>query len=300
MRILIAGGTGFLGRALVSRLAESGHEVTVLMRNPTAVVDNRAKTVLWNPQDPEILAHAVNGAEAVLNIAGESIGGRRWSSRQKEIIVRSRIQSAQALYSAIQKAERRPGVYLSASGVGIYGDVPDGEVSEAHPPGNDFLATTCVRWEEGANAFSNLGLRVVIFRLGVVLGKGGGALARMAIPFRLFAGGILGTGRQWFPWVHIVDVASAVVYALQDPDFSGPANLVAPEAVTMDAFCRDLGRVLRRPVFMKVPSFAMRAVLGEMAEMLLTGQRAVPVKLRAAGFRFTFPTISGALTEVFT
>jgi hypothetical protein len=299
MKILIAGGTGFLGRALVSRLAVSGHEITVLTRNPAAVVDRRAKTLLWNPQDPEILAHAVNGTEAVLNFAGESIGGKRWSARQKEIIVQSRIQPAQALYTATQMAERRPGVYLSASGVGIYGDIPDGEVSEAHPPGNDFLATTCVRWEERANAFSNLGMRVVIFRAGVVLGKGGGALARMAVPFRLFAGGILGTGRQWFPWVHMEDVASAVVFALREPDFSGPANLVGPEAVTMDTFCRTLGRVLRRPVLVKVPSFALRAVLGEMAEMLLTGQRAVPARLGAAGFRFTYPTISGALTEVF-
>jgi uncharacterized protein (TIGR01777 family) len=298
MKILITGGTGFIGKVLVARLLAEGFDVTVLTRNPRARLPRGATAFHWEPGSIEGLTAAVSETDVIVNFAGESVGAKRWSARRKSVIFQSRIASTQLLFEAANKAKKRPRLLISASGADYYGNVPEGQVTESSPPGKGFLAEVCVRWEEKATAFSGLGMRVIIFRMGVVLGRNGGALAKMVLPFKLFVGGTLGAGRQWLAWVHRDDVVEAILFVLRKPNLEGIYNVVAPEPVTMKTFCRLLGRTLRRPAVAKVPPFALRLVLGEMADVILMGRRAVPVRLTKAGFHFKYPTLAEALKDV--
>jgi uncharacterized protein (TIGR01777 family) len=200
--------------------------------------------------------------------------------------------------AAIHRAGSRPSVLINASAVGYYGDVSDREVTEAHPRGPGFLAEVCEQWEKEAQAAESLGVRVVCLRTGVVLEKDGGALPRMLLPFRMFVGGPVGSGRQWFPWIHREDVVGIILFALTHPDLAGPINVMAPDAVTMTEFCRALGRAMRRPSWLPVPSVALKLIFGEMSEILLTGQRAAPKKLLEAGYHFHHPKLDECLSAV--
>lgn len=303
MKILLTGGTGFIGERLVCRLLEAGHSLVLLTRRLPRSSDGMSSDVRyaeWDGRNGGAWASEVDGADAVLNLVGEPIAGKRWTVAQKERIVRSRVEGTRAIVSAISRSKTRPSILVNASGVGYYGAVEDGEVTEMHPRGEGFLAETCALWENEAKAAEALGVRVTMLRLGVVLDKGGGALQKMVPPFRFFVGGPIGTGRQWFPWIHREDVAGVVLHILSHPSLAGPINLAAPETVTMKQFCSGLGKALGRPSWAPVPSFVLKLILGEMAQMLLTGQKVIPKKLSHSSYVFRFPELDGALRSIFS
>ena len=286
MNVLVAGGTGFIGSALVERLAKENHRVLLLSRHPQAsgaARSRRVQTVQWDGKRTGPLVRLLEGVHAIVNLAGESIGAKRWTEARKSQLVESRVAPTKALVAAISLAEGKPAVLVNASAVGYYGDVRSGDVTEAHPPGTDFLARLCERWETEARKTEEYGVRVIRLRFGVVLEASGGALRKMMVPFRLFLGGSLGSGRQWFPWVHREDAIGAIFFSLQNSNISGPVNVTAPELVTMREFARALGKAMHRPSWARVPAFVLRTILGEMAETVLTGQCVVSRKLEDAG-----------------
>jgi uncharacterized protein (TIGR01777 family) len=301
MTIVVAGGTGLIGRPMVNRLAADGHRVFLLTRNP-GTTDGRhpanVQAVLWNPVGDYGWMQVVDGADAVINLAGEPMGERRWSARQKRSITESRVNATRAVVEAIRRAKFRPPVFVSGSAIGIYGNVPEGDLSEDSPPGSDFVATTCRQWEAEAARVTADGVRVVQLRIGVVLAKEGGALARMLLPYRFFVGGPIGSGRQWLSWIHPDDLISAVLFVLEHPEVSGPVNLTGPEPVRMKQFAKTLGRTLRRPSFFPAPSFLVRLLFGEMSIVVLGGQRVLPQRLEQTGFRFRYAGLEPALHDI--
>lgn len=299
MKIVLAGGTGFVGAALEMALSRDGHELVLLTRRPreAAFKNGRAKAVFWDGRSPGDWTAELSGADAVVNFSGEPIAAR-WTGERKKRIAASRIESTRALVSAMRSA-RGPRVLINASGTGFYGDAPGAEADESRPAGAGFLAETCRLWEAEALEAGRDGTRVVLLRMGVVLGPGGGALERMAPVFRFFAGGPLGSGRQWFPWVHRDDVIGAVRFALERGSLDGPVNVAAPEAVRMEEFCRALGTILGRPSWLRVPAPVLRLVLGEMAETLLTGAKALPRKLLESGYAFRYARLEPAIAACF-
>ena len=276
MKLLVAGGTGFIGAPLCETLARRGHEVVLLRRADSP-------------------AAGLPGVQGVINLAGEPIAAKRWSPAQKCCIRESRLETTRRLISAIAASPVKPSVLVNASAVGYYGSRTDETLIESSAAGRGFLAETCQAWEAEAQRAEPLGVRVVRLRIGVVLGPGGGALAKMAPPFRLFLGGPLGSGRQWVSWVHRDDVIGLIEWALAHPQLSGAVNATAPNPVMMREFCVRLGRVLRRPSWAPVPAMILRLGLGEMAEMLLTGQRVMPDAARRAGYAFRFDDVEQAL-----
>jgi uncharacterized protein (TIGR01777 family) len=301
MTILVAGGTGFIGSALVQRLSGEGHNVILLSRRLYSVKNVDRKSVRaeeWDGRTVGPWVHRLENVDGIVNLAGESIGAKRWTKARKAVLLKSRLEPTRTLVSGIGMMKKRPGVLVNASAVGYYGDVESGDVTESHPAGNDFLANLCRQWEGEAQKAEDFGVRVVRLRFGVVLEEGGGALQRMMLPFKFFVGGPLGSGRQWFPWIHRDDAISAIIFSLQDPNISGPVNVSAPDQVTMREFSQALGKTMHRPSWARVPAFVLRAVLGEMAGMVLTGQRAVPGKLEEAGYTFRYPKLDDALTAI--
>lgn len=290
MRIVVAGGTGFVGKALVQRLLEGGHRVTVLSRNENILNDlprENLKIEKWNGKSLDAWATCIDGADAVVNLAGESIAAKRWSAEQKSTITGSRLDATRVIVNAIQKAVQKPKILINASGAGYYGNVNERSVDEDFPKGVGFLADTCETWENEAKKAEAFGIRVVLLRFGVILEKDGGALGKFIFPFKIFAGGPLGSGRQIFPWVHREDVIGAVIYSIQNIALSGPVNVAAPEVVSMKEFCAALGAVMHRPSWLPVPAFALKILLGEMAEeMLLSGVRVSPKKTRTSRLPF--------------
>jgi len=298
MKIVIAGGTGFVGAPLVEELIRERHVVTVLSRTPASVrTGPRLEAAHWDGKTLGAWAEQIDGADAVINLAGAVIGGKRWTNRQKALIVSSRIDATRALVEAIRRARRTPTVMVSASAVGYYGHVEEGAVTEESPAGGDFLATLCRRWEEEASAAAP-GVRVVLPRIGIVLGREGGALPKLLLPFRLFAGGPLGSGRQWFPWIHRADLIRIFLFALSNDQLRGPVNATAPESLRMREFCAALGSVMHRPSWAPVPAFLLRTALGEMSTIVLTGQNAVPEKLARSGFTFNHTRAAEALHTI--
>ena len=277
MNVVITGGTGFIGRAVVRRLLASRHHVTVITRSVDRLAARLGPDVEGiDTKDKAGIDHAVGTSDAVINLAGESIVGGRWTAAQKQRLRDSRILLTESLVSAIAKAKTPPTVLVSASAVGYYGDAGQLECTETVPPGDDFLAQLCVDWERAARKAEALGVRVAIPRIGIVLGKNGGALAKMLPAFKMGLGGVVGSGEQYFSWIHRDDLASLIVRALTDERMCGPFNATAPEPVTNRVFTQALGSVLKRPTFIPVPAFALKAALGESSMALLTGQRAVP------------------------
>jgi uncharacterized protein (TIGR01777 family) len=300
MRIVIAGGTGFLGTPLAAALQANGHEVTVLTRR-TSAAPEPMRVVPWVP-DGSIgpWAHAVEGADAVVNLAGESIAGARWTDAHKRRIRESRGLATRSIAGAIRAATAPPSVVVSGSAVGYYGPRGDEPVTELTPAGADFLAQVCVEWEREAQAASTPRTRVVCIRTGLVLERDGGALPQMLPPFRFGVGGPVGSGRQYWPWIHRTDWIALVRWAILSPTVAGAVNATAPEPVTNAEFARTLGSVLRRPALLPAPAFALRAILGEMAgALLLSGQRAVPEVAERNGFAFSYRRLEPALRAIF-
>jgi len=286
MKVLLSGASGFVGSQLARRLRERGHVPLTLGRGPGADHD-------WSS---ESLARGVRAADAIVHLAGENLFAGRWTAERKKLLRASRIETTRAL--ARLAAARRSAVFLSASAVGWYGASDERELDERSPRGSGFLAELCAEWEEAAEEALEAGVRTALVRIGVVLGRRGGALGKMLPPFRLGLGGPLGSGRQWVSWIHLDDLCSLFVWLLEHEKAAGAFNATAPQPVTMAELSRTLGRVLHRPAFLPAPAPLLRLALGEAAEVLLTGQRVLPTRAGEGGFRFAYPTLEPALREL--
>ena len=300
----MTGATGFIGAKLAQHLRARGDHVVALTRDVERAKPRLPEIELVRAEleQPGAWCDALDGADGIVNLAGEPLAGTRWDARQKQLLRDSRVETTRTLVEAIAKASPRPRVLVSASGADYYpyalglDDFDDDEVTEADPPGEEFLARLCKSWETEALAAQQLGLRVCVMRTGLVLGEHGGALAKMTTPFKLFVGGKIGNGRQWMSWIHLDDAVKAYATALSDDRYSGPINLVAASIRNAD-FAKALGKTLHRPSWIPVPAFALRAAVGELAESLLHGRRVVPKRLRELGFTYTMPKLGEALAH---
>ncbi|MDI2031056.1 TIGR01777 family oxidoreductase [Saccharopolyspora sp. TS4A08] len=289
MRVVVAGSSGLIGTSLVAGLRQAEHEVVRLVRRLPAAPDERG----WDPGTGRLDADALEGADAVVNLSGPGIGDKRWSPERKRHLLRARVRATEVLANAV--AEAGVPVLANASAVGFYGDTGSHPVTEASPPGTDFLAMLCRRWEAATAPAADAGARVVLLRTGLVISPSGGLLGQLRPLFSLMLGGRLGSGSQYMPWISLDDEVAAIRFALENPEVSGPVNLTGPAPVTNTEFTRALGEALGRPAPWIVPGFALRIVLGEFANTALTGQRAMPTVLEANGFGFQHPTLGAAL-----
>ncbi len=306
MQVIILGGTGFIGRELIHQMLALGWSVTVPSRSPERYAGlfgskDPVRFAPWDAVSGIALADILEGSDAVVNLAGESIAARRWTAAQKERILDSRLRAGAAIREALGTMARKPSLLVQASAIGFYGSRGDeilDENSAPPTPSVSFLADTARAWEASTLAAEELGLRRVVIRTGMVLDKGGGALEKLVTPFKFFLGGPVGSGKQWMSWIHRKDEAAAVIHLMRDTDCAGVYNLTAPTPVTNLEFCRALGRVLRRPCLLPAPAAALRLALGEMArELVLTGQRVLPKRLQQSGFRFHYTNIGEALRD---
>ncbi|MBK7687751.1 MAG: TIGR01777 family protein [Elusimicrobia bacterium] len=292
MKLLISGSTGLIGEALTRAAMERGHEVTRLSRGNAVT----APRVLWDPVTGQIPLRLLEGFDAVIHLAGESIAAGRWTAARKKRIRDSRVYGTSNLVKALTTLERPPRIFLSASAIGFYGDRGNDVLSEDSVAGEGFLPSVCREWEAAADPLRSAGLRVAHARFGIVLSRRGGALPKMLLPFRLGLGGAMGNGRQWWSWVALPDAVEALLHILHNDSLSGPVNVTAPGAVTNRAFTDTLGRVLRRPTVMPLPGFVARLLMGEMASaLLLASARVEPRRLAQSGFQFRFPDLATAL-----
>jgi uncharacterized protein (TIGR01777 family) len=300
MRIVITGGSGLIGSAVAREMGSAGHEVVVLTRDPSKVgpLPPNTRAAQWDGRTPGDWARLLDGDTVLVHLAGDPIAEGRWTDEKKRRIRASRVESGRAVLEAVRQARSKPRALLQGSAVGYYGDGGDEVLTESHPPGDDFLARVCVEWEASTAEVAALGVRRPVLRTGIVLSREGGALPRMALPFRLLAGGPLGDGRQWLPWIHEADEVGAIRFLIEREDAGGPFNLTAPEPLTSRDFSRALGEALHRPSFAPAPGFALRLLLGEMADALLHGQRAVPQRLLDLGYVFRYPQALAALRSL--
>lgn len=302
MKVVVAGGTGFLGRSLSHHLLAAGHDVVILTRGAVRPSGGSgAKLVSWTPDGSAgPWVSACTGADAFVNLVGESIAARRWSPAQKKRLTNSRTLATRSLVAAIRTLKPAPTAFVSASAVGYYGSAGDEVLTEDSSAGEDFLARICIVWEAEAMQGASARTRVAMIRTGLVLDRRGGALPRMVLPFRLFAGGPVGSGTQYVSWIHEQDWQRLALFCLQQDWVSGPVNATAPNPVTNRELSSAIGRALGRPSWMPVPAFVIRTALGEMGEgLLLSSQRAIPVKVRAGGFEFKYERVDAALTALF-
>ena len=287
MKVLVTGASGFLGTRLQQHLAERGHEPLCVSRQRSS------EGYDWSD---ESLEAGVEAADAVVHLAGENLFSRRWTAKQKEILISSRLDTTRRLAALV--AEHRPSVFVCASAVGFYGPSTRLGLDESSPPGDDFLARLCADWESAAGPAREAGIRTLSARIGVILGRGGGALQRMLPPFRLGLGGALGSGRQWVSWIHIDDAAHLLSFLLESEAAEGTFNLTAPNPVTMTELANSLGSALHRPTLFKVPAIALRLALGEVADVLLTGQSVLPRRAQELGYRFAFTDVGEAMRDL--
>ena len=298
MKALVTGATGFVGPRLL-RLLDSPVVVSRSPERARRTIGNLAGPIFrWDPLREPLPAEALEGVDVVYHLAGESVAEGRWTAAQKARIRDSRVIGTRNLVQGIKQVERKPRVLVSASAVGYYGNRGDEELTESAPPADDFLADVCVAWEREAMAAERHGVRTVAARTGIVLGAGGGALAKMLTPFKLGAGGPLGNGKQWMPWVHVADLARLYVHAADTASISGPMNAVAPNPVRNSEFTKALGRQLHRPAFMPAPYIGLRLLFGEFAQVLFASQRVIPKVALDTGFIFQYPDIASALREI--
>jgi hypothetical protein len=302
MKIVIAGGTGFIGRHLSHELVNEGHSITVLSRHPRGAptpANARSRVIQWSGREDGPWATLCDGADVVINLSGAPIADRRWTPARKRELVESRVLTTRALLTSIAKWKTKPHTFITASGVGFYGDRGLEEVNEESPHGEGFLAELCLAWEAAAKQGEALGLRVLPVRFGMVLGLNGGALAKMAFPFRFFLGGPVLPGSQYVSWIHLKDLSRLILWLITNQSMRGPVNGVAPDSVTMREFCERLGQAMKRPAWFPVPGFILRIALGELASMLTTGQRVYPKRALEGGFTFLYPELPAALVAVF-
>jgi uncharacterized protein (TIGR01777 family) len=306
MRVVITGGSGLIGRALAAELAIAQYEVVLLSRKPENVRDLPVgvRAVRWDGKTAQGWGDLADGAFAIINLAGESLAGSNWFSirltkSRKEQIVSSRLNAGRAVVEAAGAATVKPQVVLQVSGVGYYGPRDERPVSESEPPGSDFFSSVCVDWEEATLPVEALGVRRVVMRLGVVLSRGGGALSRQMLPFKLFVGGPLGSGKQGYPWIHIQDAVQAMKFLMETPQARGVYNLAAPQMTTNREFGRALANAMHRPFYLPVPAIALQIAFGETASVLIDGQLVDPGRILTLGYQFIFPEVAPALRDIF-
>jgi len=298
MRIVIAGGSGFLGQALTQRLHADGHEIVLLARGTKSDAGPRLRPVQWTPNgESGPWADEIDGADAVVNLAGAGIADKRWTDARKQLILNSRVQSTRSLIAALRSVHRKPAVFVQQSAVGFYGSYDNGpDCDERSSPGKDFLAGVCVAWEAEAQPAAVLGSRLVVTRTGIVLSHTGGALKKMLLPFRLFVGGRIGSGRQTMSWIHLDDWVAMMTWVIANAAVTGPVNATAPGPVPNAEMARAIGRALHRPAIAPVPAVVLKAVFGQLAtDTLLKGQRVMPRQAIERGFQFRYPTIDEAV-----
>lgn len=295
MHVLISGGTGFIGSYLTRTLIQRGDEVTIITRNPsgrTSIFGERYAG--WD----DTLDESVSSADVVVNMAGKNLFESRWTPEVRSEILRSRVDTTTRLAEVMARAKRKPAVFISFSATGYYGSRGEEPLNEQSAPGSDFLAEVCIQWEGAAKPAIDAGIRTVFPRVGIVQQADDGALAKMLLPFRLFIGGPLGDGSQYYPWIHMDDVVGLLLHAMETPELSGPLNVAAPEHGTMGEFAKALGRVLHRPSLFPVPGFALRLVVGEASEAIMASTRIVPGKAIQTGYRFRFTDSKDALRDI--
>ncbi len=301
-RVIITGATGFIGKALCRRLAERGYEIVALSRDLAKgeeVLGKDVQVVEWDGKSSRGWLDYVEGSQALLNLAGENLSSERWTEDKKQSILQSRLDAAEAVVEAARLAKKKPEVVVQASAIGYYGLRHDEVCDESSVPGEGFLSAVSQKWELSTQEVEDQRIRRVIIRTGIVLGNEGGAFVRLVKPFRFFVGGPLGSGKQWFSWIHLDDEVEAIIFLMERDDLSGVFNLTAPHPVLQKDFSRILGKVMKRPSWLRVPAFVLRLLFGEMAkEMLLSGQRVMPARLIASGFRFLYPELESALKEI--
>lgn len=301
-KIILTGATGFVGKKLISILVEKGYAISVLSRNK-----NSAKKILgkdievyeWDyTKSSDDIIEIINGCFAIINLAGASIAGKRWDEEYKKLIYNSRIITAAKITDAISKCEVKPQSLINSSAVGYYGLSGEELMTERSSPENDYLAKVCFDWESSAMEAEKYRVRVVTIRTAVVLDKKEGALKKLITPFKYFIGGKIGNGKQWFPWIHIVDLVNLYLYALENPSIQGALNGTAPEQINNKDFCKTLGKVMGRPSLFPVPGFILKIAVGEFATYLLTGRKVFPEKALKAGFKFKYDNIESALINI--
>lgn len=305
MKVVVTGATGFVGSRLVERLHQDGQTVVVLTRNPdraqrvfpSATYPN-VTCVGYTPTEAGDWQTAIAGCDAVVNLAGEPIAEGRWTPERKQAILDSRKVGTQRIVEAIAQAQPKPSVLINSSAVGYYGSSETATFDEASPAADDFLAAVCQAWEAEAQKVTESGVRLVILRTGIVLGLEGGAIAKMLTPFRLFAGGPLGSGKQWVSWIHREDMVNLILTALNQPSYAGILNATAPNPVRMAELSTVMGNVLGRPSWLPVPDFALEALLGDAAKVVLEGQKVMPQRTQALGFTYQYTTVQAALQNI--
>ncbi len=299
MRIIISGGSGLIGQALVPALEQDGHEVWILSRHPEAIKPpGSAQAVAWDGSTSAGWGKLLEGAGAVINLAGENIGSAPWTADRLHRIRLSRTNAGQAIVEGLQNARNGPKILVQQSAIGCYVVSLSQTFDETAPFGTDLLSGICTDWEASTRSAEELGVKRIILRTGLYLTTEGGVLPRMMLPFQLFAGGPLGSGKQWYSWIHPQDWIEAVIYLLKDPSAQGIYNLTAPEPVTQAEFGRTLAWIMHRPYLVPAPSFALRLALGKMSTLVLDGQQVIPSRLQAMGFRFKFPKLHDALENL--
>jgi uncharacterized protein len=305
MKVAVTGATGFVGSRLVEKLQENGHTIVVLSRSvpraqrvfPSSTFSN--VTVMgYTPTQPGDWQASIAGCDGVVNLAGEPIADGRWTPERKQAILDSRKLGTRMIVEAIAQADAKPAVLVNSSAIGYYGTSETASFDEASPPGDDFLAQVCQEWEAEAQRVTEWGTRLVILRTGIVLGLEGGAIAKMITPFRLFAGGPLGSGKQWVSWIHRDDLVNLIVAALTQPTYDGILNATAPNPVRMSELCDAMGRVMGRPSWLPVPEFALEALLGDGAKVVLEGQQVLPKRTQTLPFSYQFATVQAALSDI--
>ena len=305
MRVMITGGTGLIGRALIEALQEHDHQVLVLSRNPDNYDDfpYDVEFLQWDAKTAQGWGDQINQVDALVNLAGENLAGKGffpspWTPERKQRILNSRLRAGQALNAAIEAAERKPSVLIQASAIGYYGPRGDETITEESEPGDDFLAQTCVQWEHATRPVEAMGVRRAIIRTGIVLSSEEGALPRLLLPHRFFVGGPFGDGEQWYSWIHIADEAAAIRFLIENEQASGPFNLTTPDPLKNKDFGNTLGKVIGRPSWLPIPGLFMRTIFGEVATVVLDGQHVLPQKLEMLGFEFQYPTAEAALRDL--
>lgn len=298
MKIAIAGGSGFIGTALTKQLIEKGHHVFILTRKTNKKDSKQMTYVPWlstNHHPKEKL----EGIDAFINLAGESIAAKRWTSSQKEKLLSSRIETVSATHHILKQLKKKPQVYLNASAIGYYGfSLTKTFTEKSKPESENFLTTVAKQWEANAKRAEQLEIRTVLLRFGLVLDKKAGALPKMLLPYQLFTGGNLGSGKQWYSWIHLDDCVGLIIHALENSQIESALNVTAPNPVTMEQFGKELANVLKRPHWLSAPSFAVKLLLGEMSSLILEGQKVLPEKALASAYHFKFPTLKEALKDL--
>ncbi|MFC1726443.1 TIGR01777 family oxidoreductase [candidate division KSB1 bacterium] len=301
-KIILNGAAGFIGRNLCYELLKNNYTIIALTRNPKkiqSVFQDKITPVLWDKNEIKNSIGLFENAQAVINFAGENISSGRWTIRKKKLILSSRLDSVKNLSEILSCIKNKPEVFIQASAIGYYGDRADEQLTESSSPGSGFLSEVIQKLEKACNLIENTGIRSVILRIGVVLGKEGGALPKLILPYKFFAGGPVGKGSQWFSWIHLEDLLEGIKFLINNKEFSGIFNMTASNPLTIKDFSKILGKVMKRPSWVPVPGFILKLIYGEMAqETLLSGSRVIPEKLIRAGFEFEYPDVKEALKKI--